>query len=123
MRRDFIDFHLVPHEQLVMHGRLLNWARYVKHKFPVHIAPIWRLGKSNARQWEAPEPEVPVDTLDGHAIEKAVCQLPEKHRMALKWHYVLRTDPAHARKILGLTNDGLQRHVNDARTMLHNRGV
>ena len=121
MRRDFIDFHLVPHEQLAMHDRLLNWARYVRVKRPMWQAPIWRLGKSGTRQWHSPEPREETDTLDGHALEKAVGALPDKHRDALRWHYVWRTTPAHARRVLGVTSDGLQRLVLDGRLMLINR--
>ncbi|MEJ7932565.1 hypothetical protein WG922_21525 [Ramlibacter sp. AN1015] len=124
MRRDdFIDFHYVEPQQLAMHDRLLNWARYVRVKPILWQAPIWRLGKSKGRQWHEPTIAEPTDTLDGHAIEKAVAALPELHREAIRWHYVWRTTPAHARRVLGVTNEGLQRLVVDGRSMLTNRRI
>jgi DNA-directed RNA polymerase specialized sigma24 family protein len=123
LQREYIDFHAVPDGQLAMHDRLLNWARYVRVHVPHWQSPIWRLGKSNTRQWEPPTLREDVDTLDGHAVEKAVSALPEKHREAVRWHYVWRTTPTYARRVLGVTNEGLQRLVIDGRTMLQNRRV
>jgi DNA-directed RNA polymerase specialized sigma24 family protein len=121
MQRDYIDFHYVEPEQLGIHGRLLNWARYVRVQAPHWQAPIWRLGKSNSRQWHSPEAREDTDILDGHAMEKAVAALPEAHRDAIRWCYVWRTTPAQARRRLGVTSQGLQRLVCDGRTMLTNR--
>lgn len=123
MQRDYIDFHIVPDGQLAMHDRLLNWSRWVRVNAPRWQAPIWRLGKSSARQWSEPPIADAVDTLDGHAVEKAVAALPAPHRDAIRWHYVFRTTPSHARRVLGVTNEGLQRLVVDGRSMLSNRGV
>lgn len=123
MQRDYIDFHIVPDGQLAMHDRLLNWSRWVRVNAPRWQAPIWRLGKSSARQWHEPAISDAVDTLDGHAVEKAVAALPAPHRDALRWSYVWQTTPARARRVLGVTNEGLQRLVVDGRSMLSNRGV
>jgi hypothetical protein len=120
-QRDYIDFHAVPDSQLAMHDRLLNWARWVRVSAPFWQAPIWRLGKSNSRQWHNPELREETDILDGQAMEKAVFALPDKHRDAVRWHYVHRTSPTQARKHLGVTNEGLQRLVIDGRSMLINR--
>ena len=122
MIREYIDFHYVEPHQLAMHDRLLNWARYVRVRQIVwKQASIWRMGKSNTRQWHSPEPREETDTLDGHAIEKAVSALPDKHRDAIRWHYIWRTTPAHARQALGVTSDTLCRLVIDGRSMLINR--
>jgi len=121
MIRDYIDFHAVEPHQLAMHDRLLNWARYVRVRRVMWQAPIWRLGRSGSRQWHSPEPREEVDILDGHALEKAVGALPEKHREAIRWSYVWRTTPAHARRALGVTSDTLCRLVTDGRAMLINR--
>ena len=121
MQRDYIDFHAVPDHQLGMHDRLLNWSRWVRVTVPGWQASIWRLGKSNTRQWHEPEMREETDILDGMAMEKAVFALPDKHRDAIRWHYVYRTSPTAARKHLGVTNEGLQRLVVDGRTMLINR--
>lgn len=121
MQRDFVDFHFVAPEQILMHDRLLNWSRWVRVTAPRWQASIWRMGKSNTRQWHAPEVREETDILDAQAMEKAVAKLPDKHRDAIRWSYVYRTTPMQARKRLGVTNEGLQRLVVDARTMLQNR--
>ena len=123
MKNDYIDFHAVEPHHIPIHNRLLNWNRWVRVSVPLGQAPIWRLGKSNSRQWHPPEARVEVDTLDGHAMEKAVGALPDKHRDAIRWCYVWQTSPMKARRHLGVTNEGLQRLVVDGRTMLTNRRV
>src|SRR5688572_19840232 len=111
MRRDNIDFFLVPETQMAIHLRLENWARYVAVRFPHWVSPMWRQGKSNGRQWHVPEPRPEVNTLDGHAIEKAVAALPWAHRDALRWAYVHRTNPSKPRRALGVTDNGLMELV------------
>lgn len=123
MQREYIDFHYVEPEQLPMHDRLLNWERWVRVTVPGWQASIWRMGKSNTRQWHEPEMREETDILDAQAMEKAITALPDKHRAAIRWHYVYRTTPTQARKRLGVTNEGLQRLVADGRTMLQNRRV
>lgn len=49
--------------------------------------------------------------------------LPEKHRKAVQWSYVLRSSVLAGRKYLGVTAQELDRLVVDARDMLCNRGV
>lgn len=122
MKRDCIDFFAVEEPHLVMHDRLSNWARYVQVRGVHWQAPIWRLGKSNGRQWHEPEAKPLVDTLDGHAIEKAVGLLPIPHRDALRWFYVTKTGPARIRRLLGVNDVGLMRLCKDGRVMLINRG-
>jgi hypothetical protein len=123
MKREDIDFFVVEDHHLVIHERLNNWARYVKPGLPVAQAPIWRLGKSNTRQWHEPQGREEVNTIDGQRLEIAVRLLPVPHRDALRWMYVWRSHPAHARKVLKATNADVMRLVRDARSMLMNRGV
>lgn len=123
MRRDLPDFFFVADHHLAIHARCENWARYVSTKGTHWQSPIWKLGKSNGRQWEPPTHKDAVDTLDGHAIEKAVGLLPDPHRDALRWHYVTRSGPAKIRRRLGVSDAGLMRLVADARAMLINRRV
>jgi hypothetical protein len=123
MKREDIDFFVVEDHHLVIHERLNNWARYVKPGLPVAQAPIWRLGKSNTRQWHEPQGREEVNTIDGMALEKAVAALPAPHRDALRWAYVFRTGPWKMRKVLSVSNAGLMKLVKDGRTMLMNRGV
>lgn len=121
MKRDFIDLHYVEPQHVSIHERLLNWERYVSVGKGSAQAPIWRLGKSNSRQWHLPEPRMETDILDGMRLEKAISQMPEPFRGVLRWHYIWRTPPTKARRKFGLSNDGLMKATNDARSMLVNR--
>jgi DNA-directed RNA polymerase specialized sigma24 family protein len=123
LKRDYVDFFLVPDNQLEMHARLLNWARYVTPGWSASQHPMWRQGKSNSRQWHSPVVREDVDQLDGFKIERAVGLLPIPHREAIRWHYVHRSGPMKIRRQLGVTAEGLMKLVNDARAMLRNRGV
>lgn len=123
MKRDLPDFFHVEHHQLGIHRRLENWARYVQGRGMHWQAPIWKLGKSNGRQWHEPEIRETVNTLDGHLIEKAVGLLPEPHRDAVRWCYVYKSGPARIKRLLGVNDAGLMRLVRDGRAMLLNRCV
>ena len=125
MKREMVDFFLVPDHQLAIHLRLENWSRYDKGRSCAWSqAPIWKLGKSNGRQWHTPELRPSVDTLDGHAIEKAVGSLPAPHRDAIRWYYVFAIlNPSRMRRHLGVTDRGLGELVADGRRMLINRKV
>lgn len=121
MQRDFVDFAHVPDNQRSAHDALLNWERWVTPRNGKRMHPMWRQSRSNAWQWHAPEIRVPVDTIFAMQVEKQVCQLPDPHRQALVWCYVVRCNPIHARNVLHVTNEGLYRLVSDARIMLRNR--
>jgi DNA-directed RNA polymerase specialized sigma24 family protein len=125
MRRDLIDFFIVPDHQLQMHGRLENWSRWVEfsRKQGGKQHPMWAKSMSNARQWHEPEIRDATDELDGLALEKGVAMLPEKHREAVRWCYVYRSGPLHMARKLGLTKEGLMLLVRDGRQMLINRRV
>lgn len=117
------DFHYVPNDQRAIDARLENWSRYVAVKLPGWVSPIWKLGKSNGRQWHAPEFRPACDVLDGHAMEKAVFKLPEPHRSAIRWAYVYRRHPAEFCKAQAMSKDTLAILINDGRRMLINRKV
>ncbi len=117
------DFHYVPEDQKAIDARLENWASYVRVKPPSWVSPIWKLGKSNGRQWHQPEHRPMCDTLDGHVIEKAVYLLPELHRAALRWAYVYKHHPARFCQQHGITKVSLGQVLSDARMMLINRRV
>lgn len=121
MKRDLPDFFLIEPRQLEIHKRLENWARYVQVRGSHWQAPIWKLGRSNGRQWHEPLIKDHIDTLDGHAVEKAVGQLPQPHRDALRWSYVTRNGPSRIKRVLGVNDDGLMRLIKDGRAMLINR--
>ena len=115
-----IDFHQVDDIHAAIHRRLENWARYVAVHPQSWIGPIWKLGKSHGRQWHAPDLKDPVNTLDGHYVEKLVRQLPEKHREAIRWSYVYKDSPARKAKQLAVNYDGLMDLVRKGRSMLKN---
>ena len=117
------DFHYVDPKHKEIDARLENWASYVRVKFPSWVSPIWKMGKSNGRQWHVPEYRPACDTLDGHVIEKAVSALPHLHRDVIRWAYVHRYSEQQARRQFGLTKDGLFQALQDARMMLINRRV
>lgn len=73
--------------------------------------------------WAAPSVSEPVDKLDAAKIAKAVIALPVKHRGATQWHYVKPVAPGRAARELAVSLAGLAELVQDARTMLINRGL
>ena len=122
MKRDAIDFHVIPDGQQAIHARLENWARWVTvrhHGWAT--APMFRMYQSKARQWHAPDIQEPIDTLDAALLEKAVSALPEKHREAVRWWYVYRRDPVAMARNLGVSKQGLADLVEAGRTLLANR--
>jgi hypothetical protein len=135
MRVQQPDFHYVPSEHKAIDARLENWSAYVRVKFPSWVSPIWKLGKSNGRQWHTPEYRAACDMLDGMRLEKAVYALPDLHREALRWAYVFQYGEGRFRKKHGLIKklgdrkttdmraDSLYQVLQDARNMLINRRV
>lgn len=123
MRVQAPDFHHVPEAHRAIDARLENWSRYVAVKLPGWVSPIWKLGKSNGRQWHAPEFRPACDVLDGHAIEQAVANLPKLHAATLRWAYVYRGGEIPFRRKHGLTREGLAQLLHDGRCMLINRRV
>lgn len=117
--RDSIDFHFVPPHQKAMDARLVNWARYVRDKPVSWTQPMFR-GYRSSEVW-VHEATVPVDSLDGHQIEKAVSALPQKERAAVRWAYVYRSHPARMCRSLGVTSQGLGQLIETGRQMLINR--
>jgi hypothetical protein len=79
-------------------------------------------GYRSSEVWAQEGPRTPVDTLDGHAMEKAVSQLPEKHRDAIRWNYVfVWIQPGKVQRALGVTRMGLADLIHDGRSILKNR--
>jgi hypothetical protein len=124
MRRDAIDFHAVLFAHEGIHLRLINWARYVGgNRKAMSASPMFRLYRC-PDTWIDPSPHIPIDTIDGHRIEKAVTALPEKHRDAVRWQYVYSgwgVSVWKACRALAVRQDTLHMLVQDGRTMLKNR--
>ncbi len=127
MKRDAIDFHEIRPQHLAVHERLCNWARYVSvgRRGGGGIHPMFRSFRSS-EVWAAPDSMgIPVDNIDGSAMEKAVAALPEKHRGAVQWHYVYSgwgVSIFKACRLLAVRQDTLNELVHDGRAMLKNRG-
>jgi DNA-directed RNA polymerase specialized sigma24 family protein len=123
VKRDDIDLHAVRHEHLAIHERALNWARYVRdgNRSGHGTAPMFRHYRSS-EVWGTDTLRTPIDTLDGHRMEKAVAQLPERHRYAIRWHYVFQfVPPQKVCRALAVTRLGLADLVHDGRSILKNR--
>jgi DNA-directed RNA polymerase specialized sigma24 family protein len=118
--RDPIDFFHVRPAHMDIHNRLLNWAMWCKGGG--RRSQVLSMFREYRHGYEEPHPGSSVDTLDGHAVEKLVVALPEKHRTVLQWYYVRPYIPVtRVRKALGLTTSALLEMVHDARAMLRNR--
>ena len=123
MKRDLVDFHLIPDHQVLMHFRLQNWARSLASPKGGKVSPTFALYRSTDRYDIEPTTSTPVDVPDAIAIAKAVRVLPEKHMRALGWYYVRPSSPVKACRDIGCTIAGLAQLSIDARQMLINRRV
>lgn len=120
MKTNSVDYFRVESHHEAIHDRLTNWASWVTVRQPSWVSPIWKLGKSNGRQWHTPEHRQSCDILDAQVMEKAVYRLPIKYRAAIRWCYVWRYGELKFRREHGLTPDGLMRLLVDGRSMLMN---
>lgn len=116
-----VDFHYIEENHRHIDGVLKNWASWVTPRAPSWVSPMFRMAKSNTRQWHAPEIRETCDVIGAMQMEKAVSKLPEPHRTAIRWHYVIRCSPTAACRELGLSHAGLYGVVRDGRQMLVNR--
>jgi hypothetical protein len=121
--REYIDFHAVAPRHEEIHGRLQNWARSLYSSPASKTAPGFHGYQSPPSVRREREAGIRVDQADARKIGKGVAMLPEKHRKAVQWSYVLRSSVLAGRKYLGVTAQELDRLVVDARDMLCNRGV
>jgi DNA-directed RNA polymerase specialized sigma24 family protein len=121
MKTRQIDFHAVDANHWEIDARLVNWARWVKPGRQSWVSPMFAQYRSKAWQWERPEVKDPINTLDAMLMEKMVGALPDKHRTAIRWAYVVRCTPAIVFRFMGVNADGLMEYLHDARQMLKNR--
>lgn len=118
-----IDFHRVQDSHRTIDRGLQNWCEWVKPRQPSWISPMFRMAKSNSRQYHAPELRDDVFPLLAMEMEKAVFELPKPHRAAVRWAYVYRDAPIHECRRSGLSMDGLSMVLRDGRQMLINLGA
>lgn len=116
--RQAVDFFHIPSEQTEIHARLVNWARWASpgHRGSVH--PMFR----GYRPYLYPEPasSSPINTLDAAQVQKIMCRVPERHRIAVQWYYIINGSPARICRAMGVNPAGLAQMVVEARTMVRN---
>jgi DNA-directed RNA polymerase specialized sigma24 family protein len=123
-RDDFVDFFLIAPQHEAVDERLRAWAAWVRVRpHGWQVAPMFRQYRSNAWQWERPELKASVNIPDAVEMEKAVSQLPEKHREAIRFAYVWCGSPIRVCRALGVTKQGLLDLIHAGRAMLKNRSV
>lgn len=125
MRRDdVVDYFQVQDGHLSIHTRLEQWARWVRVRpHGWQMQPMFRQYRSKAFQWHTPEPRPATNIPEAVEMEKAVSQLPEKHREAIRWVYVACDGPIAMARRLGVSKQGLLDLIHAGRTMLTNRGM
>jgi hypothetical protein len=123
LKREAVDFFLVPDKQIAIHIRLENWARSCWGGFGTSVSPMFRQYRS-AEHWQGPTaPSMPIDRIDASTIAKEVRKLPEPHMRALNWYYIGNPNEKRTRQDIGCTRTALAQYVLDGRTMLINRRV
>lgn len=126
MKREPIDFHVVPAHQDKMHLRLENWGRWSNPPPAPDIAPGFDRARSDEIQREtseASDARPPVDVRDAIKVQAAMHFMPIKHRQALAWYYVKPSAPIKACRMIACTPEQLVIYVDDGRQMLINRKV
>lgn len=92
-----VDFSSIPTRQDAIHIRLEQWGHWcTRHPTGGNVAPMFRLYRSKARQWEMPVIHVQASPVDNLEIERAVRWTPEPHRTILRWAYCFPWVPVSA---------------------------
>lgn len=120
MKKHLPDLFTVPKDQQAIDARLVNWSMWVSPGIGGQISPMFRLAKSNARQWHVPELRPTCDTKDAEQIERAIRELPETSKTLLRWYYVHRSSEQRIRRKLHMTPSELHQAVINARKLLTN---
>ncbi len=121
MRISEIDINYIEPCHHAVHDRLTNWGRWAETRPSYKTCPMFRMARSNSRQWYPVEVKDTIDVLDAAVVEKVVVSLPEAHKSAMVWFYVHRSGENKYRRQRGYTLDTLQKIVSDARQMVMNR--
>ena len=121
MKREPVDLSEVLPIHLAIHERLLNWSRWCRGGTGGSpVQPMFR-GYREYAYVEQVIP-VPIDSLDGHRVEKLVVSLPEKHRTVLQWAYVKPMIPVRrVCQALAVPYRELPTLLHNARSMVRNR--
>ena len=124
MKTRSVDFAYVEPYQVEIDARLQNWARWANGRGAPACQPMFRLYRSSeARTIDAHDRASPIDSLDAQKVQRAVTELPGRHRLALSWCYITRTSARKAAQTVGESLEGLASLIRDARQMLISRGA
>lgn len=122
MKRDEIDFHAVAWEHRAIDERLTAWARWVKggRRLGGACAPMFRLYRaSSARSIEPVSAPILPDEQAALVMERAVRELPEGPREAVRWAYVSPyVSPGKVARYLGVPMADLPALVHEGRELL-----
>lgn len=118
----YVDFSEIAPQHREIDERCANWARWAVTNTRTMVLPMFRLYRSD-EHWdeERAQKPTPIDPIDAQRIEKAVSKLPDKHRTAIRWCYIVRNQPLKMCKALGVSRRGLAYLVWESRVMLLNR--
>ena len=114
------DFSHVPTRQDAIHLRLEQWGHWcTSHPTGGNVAPMFRLYRSKARQWEMPVIHVQALPKDNLEIERAVRIVPEPYRTILRWAYCFPwVPPSKVRQETHCTRQELADKLIQARDMV-----
>lgn len=123
--KNAVDFHAVEPGHREIDRRLANWAAWCNGGWSSHqrsTSPMFGMvpPPPRVRGEIAYNAGAVVNKIDAAKVAKAVFALPERHRKAVHWAYIRPGSPAKKAKELGLSLDGLARHLRDGRQMLLN---
>jgi DNA-directed RNA polymerase specialized sigma24 family protein len=123
--RDYVDFSAVHPQHQAVDERLHNWARWARGGRGAALAcsPMFRLYRPPQHWRQHVEAGVTVDSTDALAMQRLVAALPQLHRLALAWCYVVDRNPKRAAQDLGLSMRQLMDTIHIARQMLVARGA
>ena len=114
-----VDFSHVPSNQTEIHDRLENWAKWCK---PNHTSSMLAMFKGY-KPYLYPDrgPSSTTNSKEAAEVQKTLAFLPEKHRHAIQWFYIFKSNPTRMCMALGVSKQGLFDLVTDGRTMVKNR--
>lgn len=119
----YVDFNTVDPKHHAIDERARNWAAWCVTNSRSSVQPCFRLYRSD-EHWDHSQDQqrpLPIDPIDAQKIEKAVSKLPDKHRTAIRWCYIIRSQPIRMCKLLGVSRRGLADLIWESRVMLLNR--
>lgn len=96
-----------------------NWLRWAKDhaKSPAKCRSLESRWKS-PQVWQGMQPRSEVDLFEAIAVEKIICQLPAKHKSAIRCWHILHMPPHIMRRKLGERD--IRQLMNQSWQMIYN---